>query len=220
MAKVAAHIKEARKHGTQAGFDTWYEYLQTVTDGGTKGLPQVRDLLAEVNAAGRIKKNGEFRNPAKALDFYCAKYGLTDLPTTKTARSTRKAATPAAPAPQAAPDMQELFAQFMQSIQGGVAAEVKDDEDDTEVVNSVRTRRVARPSRNVEVEGDTGTAVYPPPRDPDAEATQGKLWKLNHDGPANGIYLAVIDGDGNILAGGDDRITAGEAYDLIGEYIA
>jgi hypothetical protein len=89
-----------------------------------------------------------------------------------------------------------------------------DDEGDDDTQGT--TRRVNRPQAQEEAEAQ----AYPPPRDPDAPATQGKLWKLNAEGPDAGIFLCVVDEDMNVLAGGDSPITAGEAYDLIGEHIA
>jgi hypothetical protein len=231
--KLAAHIKEARKRGTQAGFNTWYDYLVQVTNDGQNGLPQVQDMLAEVRKAGKYSKRaGEFRNPEKALAWYCNHYAneLGDTPTvveskTRTKRSTTRKAQAAPAAATTEPQIDSnILAQLAQALGLNLDAtattdEDDDEDDDTETIQGVRTRRVQR-TRTVEAEGDTGVASYPPPRDPDAPATQGKLWKLNHDGPAVGLFVCVIDGDGNILAGGDDPITAGEAYDLISEHIA
>jgi len=233
MATIPAHIKTARKKGALAGLEQLHDYLARNTNEGTNGLPAAQEMLAEIRKVGGYRKrDGVLTKQDKAVAWYCnhfdGKFHTGDLPATKgtTTRTTRRTAQATqaqeAEAPQVDPG---LLAQIAQALGLSTAqasdTDVEDEDDeDTEVIQGVQTRRVNR-TRNTEVTDEQGnTAVYPPPRDPDAPATQGKLWKLNHDGPAKGLFMCVIDADGNILAGGDEPLTAGECYELISENLA
>ena len=224
MAKVKAHIREARQNGPEAGFNLFWDSLNTVTGNGTRGLDTVNDLRDEVVSAGggiakRGRNKGDLKNREAAIAWYCNHYAdELEVPATKPKRSTRKA-TPAKSSPtttESETSIDDLAALLAEKL--GIALPDTDDEDDedddTEVVNSVPTRRVKRTTHQ---EPETETTEYPRPRDPDAECTQGKLWFVNHNGPANGVYLVAINEDGDILAGGDAPLTAGEVYDLIND---
>lgn len=256
MAPKPAHIVTAEQNGLQAGFDAWHERSMAVTQNGKGGLEPVRDLLRRVHRAGGwTNKEGAFRNPEGALQYYCnyfgKKYaGFADLPVVKTAtkpRVTHKApATVEAHVDSTEPtqvastgtDIPALVASLVaQGVDaatigtivanvGGSAtttapaidedaeddySDLDDETDDTPAATQVQVRRNAP---------DQPIITFPEPRDPDAPATQGKMWKLNAQGPDNGIFVVVIDSENNVLAGGNGPITAMEAYNLIGEYIA
>lgn len=229
MSKLAEHIKIGRKD-PQAGFDFWYDRLNVVTNNGEGGLPAVRALLDEVNEVGKLRTRGRnagtFKNPQAALDFYCNKYAHELSVGTPTKQATPKRTRKASPAKvtQEVPEANGIQAQLaalqeqLAQLAGIVPDETDDETDDEfdEPDTHTASRRVTRTASTTQ----EATPAYPEPRDRDADATQGKLWKLNSQGPENGIFLCVIDENSNILAGGDAPITAGEAYDLIGEHIA
>lgn len=232
MATIPQHVKIARSKGALAGVENLHETLDRNTNGGTNGLETAQHMLSDIRKAGKFsKRNGTFKKPEGAVAWYCNYFGdkgliPQDLPAVIEPRQTRTRTTrkAAAPAPQAAMDtgvemetlVSMLAAKLGIDLDTGDTEDTDDEyEDDTEVVQGVPTRRVNRQAPATEE-----TQAYPPPRDPDAPATQGKLWKLNAEGPGNGIFLCVIDEEGNILAGGEEPLTAGECYDLIGEHIA
>lgn len=229
MATIPAHIKTARKKGALAGLEQLHEYLARNTNEGTNGLPAAQEMLATLRKQGGYRKrDGVLTKQDRAVKWYCnhfnAKFHTGDLPATiggkATTRKTRTVAKQQAVESVPSGDLAEQFAQFQAFLAMQQGADVTDESDDIEDIDDdtddTPTRTVRRVSR-----GDTDEAPsYPPPRDPDAPATQGKLWKLNAEGPDNGLYVCVIDSENNILAGGDGPITAQEAYDLIGEHIA
>lgn len=220
MATVPAHVKLARQKGALAGVEQLHEMLDRNTNGGTNGLPTAQQMLADIRKAGKFsKRTGAFKKPEGAVAWYCnyfaqKGFGTEDLPAVieqRPARTSRKAsAQTAAPVGQ---DMETLVSMLAERL--GITLDSNDDEDDDTEVETTPARRATRASAPAEE-----TQAYPPPRDPDAPATQGKLWKLNAEGPDHGLFLCVIDEENNILAGGDGPLTAGECYDLIGEHIA
>lgn len=148
------HIVTALDEGIDAGFDAWYNALVENTGNGTKGLPQLRNLLAEVNRVGK-KRGRKGLDRTKQVAFYCNKYA-DDLEGASTT-------TPTEPTPTTTtPTTEEIIAQAVAAALASIAGttpvtpevEVEDDEDEDE-----------RPSY-------TG-------KDPDAPATSGQLWRLN-----------------------------------------
>lgn len=211
MSTVPAHVKIARKQGTQAGFDAWHEGMDQVTKGGTAGLEPVRDLLAQVRKVGRYRKTtGDFAKPEKALAFYCnhyAKYNLDELPEVITPKK-RNTRTKAQPTPEPQVDQTTLLAlaEALGIEIPGVADE-DDDEDDedtgVQVEAPVSKRRSRREAKTAQREQNYE------PSNPDADATQGRLWKLNQLG-----LLQIVDFED---ADEDQKITNGEAHEAIAE---
>lgn len=212
MATKPAHIKTAEKEGLLAGFDEWHEGMERVTKNGTAGLEPVRDLLSQVRKVGRYRKTtGDFAKPEKALQFYCnhyAQYNLDELPeVVKPKRTRAKAAASAAPA--ATPDLQgiiEALSALGIEIPG---ATDEDDEDDTGVEVEATPSNKRRASRTRKESKTAQREQNYEPSNPDADATQGRLWKLNQLG-----LLQIVDLDD---ADEDLKITNGEAHEAIAE---
>lgn len=234
MATVPAHIKVARKQGALAGLTQLHEYLARNTNNGTNGLDSNIAMLDEIEKAGKFRTRGRnagtFAKPEKAVAWYCnhfaAKFGTDSLPTVieprkRVTRVAQPVEEPEVEETTEVVDIQAIVAAAVAAAMGVTPAPVDSDEDDdededdddendgTEVVQGTRVRRVVRQTEQ--------TSGYPAPRDPDANATNGKLWTLNTEGPDFGYFLVVIDEEGNIVAGGDEPLNNGECHELIAE---
>jgi len=187
---AAKHIEVARTQGAKEGFKMWKKNLKR------SGIPQVQDRLAELESQGDIA--AQFR-------YYCAEYGdqfgLTKEP--KRSSGTKSAATPAPTA-----DLFEQFQAFL-AAQAGDTEDVEDDvEDEDEILDSLdepvaaTTRKTTRTSRSSGRTASASTDAYAP-KEPNAHATNGRLWKLNELG-----LLRIAKNPG-------DAITNGEAHAVL-----
>jgi hypothetical protein len=165
---AARHLEIAREDGPKAGFKAWKEQMSR------SGLPQVKARLREVEAQGNTKAQ---------FDYYCAQYGKQIFGT-----GTRNAT----PAPEAAGQLttEELtakFAEFLASQGIGEAPEAVEGDsldeidEDAAVEAYTRSSGTTRKSRKSTTPAEPARDAYAP-RDPNAAATAGRLWKLNEAG--------------------------------------
>lgn len=181
---MPAHVETAIAEGVEAGFDEWLDTMRRVTKNGKAGLVPVRAELEAIVRKGRVslkKLNADNANE-KQIAYYCNKYGL-DIPDEGDDEPLASRKAPAATS--GTEDLFEAFQAFLAS-RGGT-------EDDDEPKPTPRKSRVTRstsrkPKAGVQITNGTAHALIAEamgneagyePRDPDAPATQGKLWKLN-----------------------------------------
>lgn len=215
MATVPAHIKVARKQGALAGVEQLYEYLHRNTVGGTAGLDTNRAMYAELRKAGSNKLGKNFKVD-KAVAWYCnrfaEKFGTDDLPVVIEGVVTTVA--PSAKQVESTSNDDDNMAVLQAAIQAGATPEQI-----TAIVrgmNSAGANIVSTTVTEDEIEAAPVAPKYVP-KNPDEPATNGKLWTLNSEGPEHGFFLAILDGEGNVLFGGDAPLTNMEAHTVIAE---
>lgn len=169
---AAKHLEIARTEGPKAGFNAWITQMER------SGLPQVQERLAEVRSQGNKKAQ---------FEYYCNVYGNKIF-----GGSTRNAGTTEVkPEPVAVgDDVQALFAQFLAAIGGAPATGATEDEDDlddddVEAIiaehGGMQTRTTTRSSGARTRSNATNDDPFAP-RNPQDDATSGRLWRLNELG--------------------------------------
>ena len=216
MATKPMHVKIAAREGALAGLESLYEYLDRNTVGGTAGLDTNRAVYAEIRKAGSNKLGKNFKLD-KAVGWYCnklsEKFGIENLPmviegvVTTPARSTQTEQvvesnggfdlSMLSPAQLAALSPEQIAA-IAGATNGNGEQEVE-----IEATPAVETVEQAAPKYV--------------PKNPDQPATNGKLWTVNSEGPEHGYFLAILDGEGNVVAGGDSPLTNIECHNVIAE---
>lgn len=185
---AAAHVKIAREDGPKAGFNAWKEQMRR------SGLPQVKARLAEVEAQGNKKAQ---------FDYYCAQYGKQIFGT-----GNNPAPVTATPATPSAGDLFAQFQAFLES-QGGTPATTDEDDSlddvDEETIAQQYTRSSGGTTKRSTARSTTSAdpAEAFKPRDPDAIATSGRLWRLNEAG-----LLKVVNKAGT-------PVTNGQAHEIL-----
>lgn len=199
---LAKHIEIAREDGPKAGFNAWIDMMER------SGLPQVQERLAEVREQGNKKAQ---------FEYYCNVYG--DKIFGRQSRSSNvvhEDTNLGDLAENAGSDVQELFAQFLALVgKGQPQADDEDtslddvDEDDYIPSGATTTQRTTRSSgkrtstkratTRSNAQGDDQFA----PRNPQDDATSGRLWRLNELG-----LLRVADRPGK-------HISNGQAHEIL-----
>lgn len=175
---AAKHITIAQTEGPKAGFTAWMDMMER------SGLPQVQERLAEVKAQGNKKAQ---------FEYYCNVYG-NRIFGNQAARNVQHE--DAEDKPEVAgnaneSDLFNLFTQFMERVSGNVTPtdeddsldEIDDDEIEAQYTRSSGggTRKAAttkRTARATNAQTDDPFA----PRNPEDDATSGRLWRLNELG--------------------------------------
>jgi hypothetical protein len=195
------HVKIAREQGAKAGFKAYREFLKR------SGIDRVQERYQEMLDQGDV--------PAQYA-WYCKEYADQINPAKpatgrRTTRGTTAAATPATPA-GVSPDLLAQFAAFLTS-QGAGVAEVEEEETEEDIDEALEgldepttKRGPGRPpgSKNKPKAqpATEGVDTYAP-KNPEVNATNGRLWKLNELG-----LLGILD----VPA---DPITNGEAHEIL-----
>lgn len=184
---LAKHITIAREDGPKAGFNAWIEMMER------SGLPQVQERLAEVRAQGNKKAQ---------FEYYCNVYG------NKIFQGQSRNATTTEVEPEAAgqDDLFALFTQFMQRV-GGTQPSVADeddlDDDDVDAIIAAHGGTQARATtRSSGARTRSAATTHPDdpylPRNPQDDATSGRLWRLNELG-----LLTIRERAGKHITNGD-----------------
>lgn len=192
--QVAKHVKIAREQGAKAGYKAYLEFLKR------SGIPAVQDRYQEMLSQGDV--------PAQ-FAWYCKEYAdQIGKPKAAPAAIVGKRTGRVTPAPAAGvnPDLLAAFAAFMKS-QGAVDEVEEEDEVDIDaelegVEDIVPSRGPGRPKGSKNKPKEEVVDQYAP-KDPTANATNGRLWKLNELG-----LIAILDEP-------VDPITNGEAHEVL-----
>ena len=165
------------------------------------GIPQVQDRYAELLSQGDVQ--AQFR-------YYCAQYGDKiglDAGRQSQGRTTTPATTTA---PATSEDLFAAFQAFIASQAGATAVADLDDDLLEELNEDAELDEIEEPLHTTATRSTRATqrAAAPnadpfAPREPNAHATNGRLWKLNELG-----LLRVVKKPG-------DSITNGEAHAIL-----
>lgn len=201
---AAKHIEIARNDGPKAGFNAWMEMMER------SGLPQVQERLAEVRSQGNKKAQ---------FEYYCNVYGNKIF--AQNANVTHEDE-PQTTLPGVGKDVQALFQQFLAAIgqtpTGATEAEDSLDDDDVDAIiaqhtGGTTTQRQGRSSgrsgntrssgRSAQRSNTGNDADQFAPRNPQDDATSGRLWRLNELG-----LLQIVSKPGK-------HISNGQAHEIL-----
>lgn len=195
---AAKHIEIAKAQGAKEGFKMWKKNLKR------SGIPQVQDRYAELLSQGDVQ--AQFR-------YYCAQYGDKIGLTTGRASQGRTTTPATTETPANATDLFAQFQAFIASQAGNATADADLDDDlDEEYDEDAELDDIEEPlttaTQGTGTSRATRRAAAPnadpfAPREPNAHATNGRLWKLNELG-----LLRVTKKAG-------DSITNGEAHAIL-----